>query len=665
MNTETGKKQSHFLWHIKDRIMAFAILFMIAAVSVLIVINSVQAASNMRTTAESTISMEAEDNARILNDWLERQGAMVEVMKASLINMDYEDTEAIEDYLADCLAVNPSALMYYVCYDYDGGVYPADHSVLDLDPTTRGWWIDAQAAGHLIYTDPYQDFATGSMIVSATVPYQCEGHTCAVLADISLDEIVTTVNAISKDENIQSFLLAQDGTVVTHPNEAFLPTEEGGTVLPDEIALDLSNTSVQKLKDYDGQTKLMVAADIESSGWKLGISEKYSVVSYIVFMTVLTNAIVGILVTAVCVVILSILINGQLGQLGRLRLFVKDKVIGRENVKLTGSEREEIGYLLDELETRFLGTIQETAVQSDSISGSIQSARERVLSMNDSIGKISSAIDQTSSSTMTQAESINSIFTLSENVSSEVESLANETREMKEKAGEIIGGLEKTIPEIMENRDNAIKIVDTSRVKLEEAIAETKVIEEIVEVSQTIMNIADQTNLLALNASIEAARAGEAGRGFAVVADEINNLSSSTGSEIEKVNELTARVMESVKKLADESSGVLEFVSTDVLRDYEMLTQLANDYKRDASYYAQSSTDLGASSEGLASSVQTINSLLDSLNRSQDEINDVIESVNDNIRSISSDSEDTTREVDDVMERVGKLKETVEKFHLD
>ncbi|MCR5502593.1 MAG: hypothetical protein K6F53_06270 [Lachnospiraceae bacterium] len=665
MSTDTKKKSAGFLWHIKDRIVASVIAFMVVAVGILIIINTVQAASNMTSSSETTLSMESQNNAKILNDWLDRQGAMVEVMKASLVNMDYEDTAAIEDYLADCLAQNPTALMYYVCYDYAGGVYPADHSVLDLDPTTRGWWIDAQSAGHLVYTDPYQDFATGSMIVSATCPYVCEGHTCAVLADISLDELVSTVNSISADENTQSFLLAGDGTVVTHPNADFLPTENGSTILTDQVKVNLSDSAIQKVRDYDGETRLMAISDIESTGWKLGVSENYSVISYIVFMTVLTNVLVGAAVTAICIFLLYMLINKQLGQLGRLRLFVKDKVIGRENVKLVGSEREEIGYLLDELETRFLGTIQETADQSENISSSITSARDRVLSMNNSIGNIRTAIEQTSSSTMSQSESINSIFTLSENVSAEVESLATETREMKGKAGEIIGGLEKTIPEILANRDHAVEIVDTSKKNLEEAIAETKIIEEIVEVSKTIMSIANQTNLLALNASIEAARAGEAGRGFAVVADEINNLSSNTSSEIEKVNDLTQRVTESVKKLADESTSVLEFVSMDVIRDYEVLTQLASDYKKDASYYAETSNDLGTSSEGLAGSVQTINSLLDDLNNSQKELTEVIESVNDNIRSMNSDSEDTTKEMEDVMERVGKLKETVDRFHLD
>ncbi|EGA8528534.1 methyl-accepting chemotaxis protein, partial [Campylobacter coli] len=59
--------------------------------------------------------------------------------------------------------------------------------------------------------------------------------------------------------------------------------------------------------------------------------------------------------------------------------------------------------------------------------------------------------------------------------------------------------------------------------------------EEIKNVTGIIGDIADQINLLALNAAIEAARAGEHGRGFAVVADEVRKLAERTQKSLSEI----------------------------------------------------------------------------------------------------------------------------------
>ena len=79
---------------------------------------------------------------------------------------------------------------------------------------------------------------------------------------------------------------------------------------------------------------------------------------------------------------------------------------------------------------------------------------------------------------------------------------------MTAKAAQIREKVEKLVPEIIEDKKNAASMTEDSRVRLEEAIKNAKVIDQIVEVSQAIQEIASQTNLLALNASSDAARKG-------------------------------------------------------------------------------------------------------------------------------------------------------------
>ena len=54
--------------------------------------------------------------------------------------------------------------MYYCAFGYDGGLYPADHSKVDMDPSTREWYQNAVATGDIVYTDPYMDAVTGKMV---------------------------------------------------------------------------------------------------------------------------------------------------------------------------------------------------------------------------------------------------------------------------------------------------------------------------------------------------------------------------------------------------------------------------------------------------------------------------------------------------------------------
>ena len=249
------------------------VIIVVSQISVSVVVGKI-----LVQDSKTELWSEAEENADIINGWMERQADILTTMKNSLVYLNDTDHEKIMDYLNLNLSENEDALMYYVCFEYDKSVLPADHSKLDLDPTERVWWKAAMEAGGIAYTEPYVDFATGQMIVSVATPCKIAGKQAVVLADITIDHLVEIVEGISIDESTQSFMLAADGSVVTHANEAFLPKEEGNTILTDEVSLDLDMQEVTDFTDYDGREKYVSVANVEATQWKIGITEDKQVI---------------------------------------------------------------------------------------------------------------------------------------------------------------------------------------------------------------------------------------------------------------------------------------------------------------------------------------------------------------------------------------------------
>lgn len=660
-----GKAEKNSFWgSIKGNIISYVALCTVIIIAVTATLNSVVMRNVLITNGHNTLTADAENASELIDEWLVRQASIVSTMKSGLETMNKDDMEAVMDYLNANLSKNSDALMYYCCLGFDGGVFPADHSTLDLDPTTRGWWKDAIGKGELIYTEPYTDFATGQMIVSIAEPLTLSGEQAVVLADITIDSLIEMVKGMGTDESVQTFLLAGDNSVITHENHEYLPKEEGNTILSDVLTIELDKEDITTFQDYDGVSKYSVVRKIEATGWQIGITQPVSVISGEVRNNLMLPLVVDIVLLIVSIILLNIVVSRLLKPMAEMKAFIKDKVIGEKNGVTEKKEVKEISYLIGELESRVVSTIQKTQQETGLIRDMISETDSHVSDMSGNIVEISSVMQETGASVEAQTESISDIDANCQAVAKDMDELVKNTKTITERANEIIVRVEQMVPELLDDKKNAIRITMDSKKNLESAIEETKEIGKIVEVSEAISAIAEQTNLLALNASIEAARAGEAGKGFAVVADEIKNLSNTTGSEIEKVNQLVGKVMESVNKLSTASNKIIAFLDEIVLKDYDKLEKLAGSYKEDADYYVEVSNVLGTHIDNLSTSIVNINQIIETIDASQKELNGAVQSVNDNLQMITNASENVSSETKDVMKSVTSLQETVEQFNL-
>lgn len=650
---------------IRFRIAGLVTIGIVVIILVTAFINGATTRSVMVDDESVILSDEAVSNAKVINQWLEKQGNIVHTLRNSLAFLNEKDEKKIMNYLEKNLSENEDALMYYCCFGYNGGVLPADHSELDLDPTTRDWWKTALEKNTLIYTAPYKDFASGKMIVSIAEPMMIGGEQAVMLADISIDKLVDMTQQISQTTGFETFLLADDGSVITHKNEDYLPKEEGNTILQDKLNIKLDSQTTDVFRDYDGKDKYLAIGTASTTGWKLGVFQDTAVINSALVKNLAVPVILGICLMLITVIFVNFAINKLLQPMNSIKQFVKEKVIGFENIIPQKDEVKEIKYLIEELEGRFIGTIRQTKDDSSAIRSKMTSANQKVSRISGNIMEISASMQETGASIESQTANIQNIDTTCDTIETSIANLASDAEGMAERASEIVERVQMIVPQLLEDQQNAVKMTDESRSRLLVAIKNSDVINQIENVAGAIQDIAGQTNLLALNASIEAARAGEAGKGFAVVAEEIKNLSDITSKEIGKVNTLTKEVLENVKILADESDAILSFLDNTVMKDYEQLAVLADNYQKDSAYYARVSNGFKENANDLSVSVQQINSNIALVHTAQDELNKTIRSVNDNLQQITTDSGNMSEETDDVLHCIESLQETMDTFYIE
>ncbi|MDE7276785.1 MAG: hypothetical protein K2N98_08040, partial [Lachnospiraceae bacterium] len=199
--------------------------------------------------------------------------------------------------------------------------------------------------------------------------------------------------------------------------------------------------------------------------------------------------------------------------------------------------------------------------------------------------------------------------------------------EIKERAGYI---RMKTT----ESRQSAEKMAISIRETMEKSIEESRSIDKIDKLTQTILDITSQTNLLALNAAIEAARAGEAGKGFAVVADEIRLLADNSKQNASAIQELNSKVIAAVRSLCGCSEKMVNFVSGKVMEDYQNFEGMAVRYMHDA---------------------DTVSEMVDRIRNSADQIEGQVGKVVHNMGGITNSVEESSLGIQNVTASVIEL----------
>ncbi|MDF2985993.1 MAG: methyl-accepting chemotaxis sensory transducer [Eubacterium sp.] len=253
------------------------------------------------------------------------------------------------------------------------------------------------------------------------------------------------------------------------------------------------------------------------------------------------------------------------------------------SLKLKG-ELGDISRSADQMQQSVQGIIQTVMNESRTIDDSMSLTVTRISDLNGNIEDVSATTEQLSAGMEQTAATMEEMNATSAEIEAAVENIARKAQETSNAAKEINSRAVVLKTTSKESKDYAYSIYMSTNSELSEAIAQSKSIEQIRLLSDAIMQITSQTNLLALNAAIEASRAGEAGRGFAVVADEIRKLAEDSKKAVGEIQGVTKNVLNAVENLVKGSQGILNFIETTVIRDYNHQFETSEKYSQDAAH---------------------------------------------------------------------------------
>lgn len=330
-----------------------------------------------------------------------------------------------------------------------------------------------------------------------------------------------------------------------------------------------------------------------------------------------------------------------------------------------GMRKDEIGELarsFSKINANVSEIIRNVMNEVGNVSSLASNSEDTVIQLENMIKQVADVTAEISTGMEQTAIATEKLSRSSEEIESAAGTIASKAQDSALVANEISARADKVKTDFLTTQEIIAVRLNETRSKLGLALEKAKSVEKIKGLSAAILQITSQTNLLSLNATIEAARAGDLGKGFGVVAKEILKLADNSKQTATQIQVLAHEVISSVTSLSDSSNEMMEFVATDVIRDYEVMLEVLEQYTSDIVLITNSIEEFSANSEEIFVSIGEVIKDVGSISTDAQSgaagtatIAQQLESIVDKTNNVSEQALYSKKSVD-------KLADTMQKF---